>query len=262
MSPWALVAWGTLTAAVPEVFTLPGFRLHVEVSEDIDADRLEALAHSGVVLWLETRSNLLKRSTAERLGRFEAAYVEVRPPWTTGVRQQFLGQVHPWVGEEGLDVAAYRRWAPIGTALEIAGVLTDQRLGRALAVRPILVRWRPEGVPTAEEWARAARLPGLEVHPQVKLPECQRPLRRAARIRLRLPAVDAEGSGVGCGFALRLEISPALSEAGLKALLVAHPDAELWTSVVSDADAAAVRTLLGLLTAAVPAPGQLPARPR
>jgi hypothetical protein len=262
VSYWALAAW-VLTAAVPEPLVLPGFRLHVEASEAIDPDRLEPLARRGVVLWLTTRSNQLKLSTAERLGRFEAAYVEVHPPWTAAVRQQFLGHVHPWVQEEGLDVPAYRRWAPLGTALELAGVLSEERLARTLAMHPLQVRWQPDGVPTAEEWARALRLSGLEVHPQAKLPDCERPMKRAARIRLRVPAVDAGSSGAGCGFALRLEVSPALSEAELKALLVAQPDAELWTRVGSDGDAAAVRTLLELLVAAVPpTPGPSPARSR
>jgi hypothetical protein len=263
VSLWALAAWGVLATAVPEPLALPGFRLHLEASEDIDPDRLEALAQGGVVLWLTTRSNQLKRSTEERLGRFEAAHVEVRPPWTAAVRQQFVGRVHPWVQEEGLDVAAYRRWAPLGTALELAGVLSEEKLTRALALHPLLVRWRPEGVPTTDEWARAVRLPGLEVHPQTKLPDCGRPMKRAARIRLRVPAVDAGNSGAGCGFALRLEVPPALSEGELKALLVAQPGAELWTSVRSDGDAAAVRRLLELLTAAVPLPaGGSPARSR
>jgi hypothetical protein len=252
VSPQALAVWLALAAAAPEPLALPGFRLHLEVSEDVDPDLLGALANPGVVLWLNTRSNVLRRSTAERLARFDAVFVQVRPPFASGVRQQFTGRVHPRVDEDGLDVAAYRRWAPAGTAVDVAGELTEERLRRVLAPRPLAVRWRPEAAPTAEEWARAARLPGLEVHPSGPLPPCERPLKRAERMRLRVPAGDVDGAAPGCGFALRLEVLPSLSEAELGALLVAHPGAELWVRVASDADAAAAGALVRVLTAASP----------
>jgi hypothetical protein len=249
---WAALVLGAVLVAAPDELALPGFRLHVQVHEDVDADRLAGLARPGVVLWLLTSSNLLRRSTAERLGRCDAAYVQVRPPWTSGVRAQFTGRVHPWVSEEELDVAAYRRWAPAGTEIELTGALTEERMGRVLALHPLGVRWRPDGVPTPEEWARAAKLPGVELHPAVLLPPCERRLKRAERIRLRLPAGDAEASAAGCGFALRLEVSPTLGPPDVQALLVAHPGAELWVEVKSDADAAGVQALARLLAASVP----------
>lgn len=258
MSAGLLAAWLALSAASPEPLALPGFRLHVEVSEDIEPDRLDALAHPGVVLWLNTRSNALRRSTSERLGRFDAAFVQVRPPFAPGLRQEFTGRVHPRVDEDGLDVAAYRRWAPAGTAVDAAGELTEQRLNRVLALRPLAVRWRPEGVPTAEEWARASRLPGLEIHPAVALPGCERPFRRAERMRLRVPAVEADETAPNCGLALRLEISPGSSEAELGALFAAHPGAELWVRLTSDAEAAAAASLVRLLGAASPPAPHVP----
>lgn len=252
MSRAALAAWALLLASAPEQLALPGFRLHVQVHEDLDADRLGALARRGVVLWLLTSSNLLRRSTAERLGRSDAAHVQVRPPWTSGARAQFTGRVHPWVSEEGLDVAAYRRWAPAGTVVELTGELTEERLTRLLALHPLGVRWRPDGAPTPEEWARAARLPGLEVHPAVALPPCEKRLKRAERIRLRVPAAEADASAAGCGFALRLEVPPTLSAPEVQTLLVAHPGAELWVEARDDADAAGVRALIAVLGASVP----------
>jgi len=248
----ALAACTLLLAAGPEQLALPGFRLHVQAHEDLDVDQLGALARPGVVLWLETRTNLLRRSLAERIGRFESAYVQVRPPWTSAARAQFTPRVHPWVSEEGLDVAAYRRWAPAGTEVELTGELSEERLGWVLALHALGVRWRPAGAPTAEEWSRAARLPGLEVHPSGLLPPCERPVRRAERIRLRIPVADAESSAPGCGFALRLEVPPSVGAGEVRALLVAHPGAELWVEVHDEADASAAGALVGLLTGSTP----------
>jgi hypothetical protein len=250
----AVVAVLALAGAAPEQLTLPGFRLHLQLSEDIEPDRLEALARPGVVLWLETASNLLKRSVSERVGRAEAAYVQVRPPPGAVLRQQFTGRVHPWVALEGLDVAAYRRWAPAGTAVDWLGVLTEERLGSLRALRPQVVRWHPEAPPAPEEWARAARLPGLEVSPQASLPPCEHPLKGAARARLRVSITDAETSATGCGFALRLEVPVGISEAQLRELLVQFPGAELSARVGTEADALAAASLVGRLTAAVPSP--------
>ena len=254
MRPRAALAWLLLVAPGPEPLLLPGFRLHLEVSEDIEPDRLEALAQPGVVLWLRTTSNLVKRSAAERLGRAEASYVEVRPPFAHGVREQFGARVHPWVSLEGLDSAAYRRWAPVGTALELSGSLSEERAKDAVAIHPQAVRWRPETSPTSEEWSRAAGLGGLEVHPSTVLPDCQHPLKGAQRTRLRVSVQEAESSASGCGFALRLEVPPSISQEELRAVLARFPGAELWAHVGNEAEAVAAAALVATLTEALPAP--------
>jgi hypothetical protein len=257
VSAWAVAAWLVLSGASPEPLQLPGFRLHLALSEALEPDRLEVLARPGVVLWLTTGSNLLKRSVAERLGRADASYVQVRPPFPeSGLQQQFTARVHPWVELLGLDVRSYRRWAPGGTAVELVGSLTEERLGQLTALRASTVHWRPDESPTPEEWARTAHLSGLEVRPASALPGCVRALKGAERIRLRVPAALGDSSAGGCGFALRLEIPPSISETELRELLVKFPGAELWTQVESDADAAAAARLLGWLTAAAP-----PSRP-
>ena len=71
-------------------------------------------------------------------------------------------------------------------------------------------------------------------------------------MRLRVPAGEADASAAGCGFALRLEVSPATSEVELRTLLVQSPGAELWARVGSDADAARAAALVSLLAAAAP----------
>jgi hypothetical protein len=250
--PWAALTWLALAVAGPEPLRLPGFRLHLQLTEDIEPDRLETLALPGVVLWVETRSNLLKRSVAERLGRTDASYVQFRPPPGEGVRQQFIGRVQPWVALEGLDVTAYRRWAPGGTAVEVVGALTEERLARLRALHPLAVRWRPAAAPVPEEWARAQRLAGLEVHLEAPLAGCERPWKGAERIRLRVPAAQVDSSAPGCGFALRLEVPPSISESEVQRLLVESPGAELWARVGNEADAGAAASLVRLLAASVP----------
>jgi len=250
------VSWLLLAAPGPESLLLPGFRLHLEASEDVEADRLELLARPGVVLWLQTTSNLVKRSVAERLGRAEASYVQVRPPLGAAVRDQFGLRVHAWVALEGLDTSAFARWAPAGTAVDVVGALSAERAQAAQSLRPQVVRWQPDGEPTPEEWGRAAGLSGVEVHPAALLAACPRPLKGAGRIRLRVPVQQAESSAPGCGFALRLEVPVSISEGEVKEVLVRFPGAELWAHVGSDADAAAAATLVGVLSAAAP-----PARP-
>lgn len=254
MSLWPVAVWLALAAAGPEPLALPGFRLHLELSENIEPDRLESLARPGVVLWLETTSNLLKRSLAERLGRADASYVEVRPPFgSVNAWQQFTGHTHPWVALAGFDVATYRRWAPAGSAAELVGSLTEERLTQLRGLRAQAVRWQPLESPTPEEWARTLHVPGLEVRPPAALPPCERPLKGAARIRLRVPWADAEASGAGCGFALRLEIPLSSTEAELRELLVKWPGAELWARISSEADGALAGGLVKILAQASPA---------
>ncbi len=260
MRVWAAVASLLVLASAPEPLTLPGFRLHLDISDDIVPDRLEALCRPGVVLWLKTSSNRLKRSLAERVERAEAAYLQVHPPMEDGLREQFGPRVHPSVSLEGLDVGAYRRWAPLGTAVEFEGTLTEERARNVLAIRPQAVHWHPDGPPSHEEWERAKALPGLEVRPGTPLPACLRPLTGAHHIRLSVPAAQADSSAAGCGFALRLEVPVAISSAELRTLLVQYPGAELRAQVANDGDAAAAAALVGLLTEAVPTARAAPAQ--
>jgi hypothetical protein len=253
VTAWLLLGWLAVSASGPEELHLPGFRLHLQLTDEVESDRLEALARPDVVLWLETRTNLMKRSVAERLSRAGASYVQTRMPLMDGVRQQFVGVVHPWVALEGLDVDAYRRWAPGGTAVEVSGTLSEQRLRSLQSLHALSVRWEPAGTPTAEEWARASHVAGLEVHPSEALPACDKPLKGAARIRLRLSPQQAETSALGCGFALRLEVPVTIDAAELRVALARFPGADLWARVGGDAEAAAAGALVGRLRSATPA---------
>ena len=63
MNGLAVGVWLALAAAGPEPLQLPGFRLHLVLSEELEPDRLEALARPGVVLWLMTRSSQLAKDS-------------------------------------------------------------------------------------------------------------------------------------------------------------------------------------------------------
>ena len=68
---------------------------------------LRALAGSGTVIWLRTRSNMLRDSTVEALALFPEAYVQLRPP----VKEEQVRQlrraprVGAWLDAQALDGA-------------------------------------------------------------------------------------------------------------------------------------------------------------
>ena len=72
---------------------MPGFRVHVVASDALDPDRLRALARPEVVLWVRTRTNGLRHSTAETLQLAGSAFVQVRPPLGAPSLAPFVGRV-------------------------------------------------------------------------------------------------------------------------------------------------------------------------
>src|SRR6266700_7350782 len=79
---WAGEPQRPLPPNAPTALAPQGTRVHVKASEDLDPDRLRALARPGVTVWLSTRSNLLKVSTMENLNRFDGAFIQLRAPVT------------------------------------------------------------------------------------------------------------------------------------------------------------------------------------
>ena len=250
-----------LLAAAPTGWALPGYRVHLTASEDLEADRLRALARPEVVLWVTTRSNLLRASTAETVQQAGAAFVQMRPPLRSQDLPPLRGRVGPWVAEAGLDVARTRRWSPGRLAVEVVGPLDAVVLDRVKALRPVAVRWRPAGWPEAAEWSRAGRLSGLEVVlPDVPVPGCEG-VPKQHRLRLRVPLARVETAP--CSLPLRVELPADVEAARVVELLVARPDAELALAVGEDTAAAdRVRRLLDALTATTPgAVAHVPVRP-
>ncbi len=248
------VALAVVLAAGPADWVLPGFRMHVVASEELEADRLRALARPEVVLWLRTRSNGLRRSTAETLRLAGSAFVRVRPPLGAPALAPFVGRVGPWVEERGVDVARVRRWSPGRLAVDVEGPFTEDLAARLRILRPVAVQWSRGGWPTREEWTRARAFSGVELSGIGGAPaECSTVPRRA-RVRIRVPLASVVADGV-CGLPLRVEVPAGVDAGEVHGMLLLHPDAELMVDVGDEpAQAEAARRLIDELASATPQP--------
>ncbi len=245
---------GLLLAAGPAEWALPGFRVHVVASEALDADRLRALARPEVVLWVRTRSNGLRRSTAETLQLAGSAFVEVRPPLGAPALAAFVGRVGPWIAERGVDVARVRRWSPGQLAVDVEGPFSEELAARVRVMRPVAVRWSRGGWPEREEWMRARGFSGVELSGLGAAPiDCGVvPERMRVRVRVALTSVPAEGI---CGLPLRVEVPAGVDAGDVHRLLLVHPDADLVVDVGEEiAQADAARRWIDQLASATPHP--------
>jgi hypothetical protein len=255
------VTWLLLALAVtagPAERALPGFRLHVLASDALDADRLRALARPEVVLWVRTRTNGLRHSTAETLQLAGSAFVQVRPPLGAPSLAPFVGRVGPWIDERGIDVARVRRWSPRRLAVDVEGPFSEELAGRLRILRPVVVRWNRGGWPEREEWTRARAFSGVELAGVGAAPvDCGVvPARTQARVRVPLGSVTADGV---CGLPLRVEVPAGVEAAELHTLLLVHPGADLLVDVGEEiAKADAVRRWIDQLASATP---RVPATP-
>jgi hypothetical protein len=247
------VSWLTLVlvlAAGPGEWALPGLRVHVVASEELDPDRLRSLARPEVVLWLRTRTNGVRRSTGETLQLAGSAFVQVRPPLGAPSLGPFVGRVGPWVAERGLDVARARRWSPGRLAVDVEGPFTEEIESRLRVLRPVAVRWSRGEWPAREEWARARSFSGVELSAAGGGVDCSVvPSRTHVRVRLTL----ARSSDEACGLPVRIELAPDAAIEEVHRALIAHPDPDLLVEVGDDAGrAVAVARLLEALEAATP----------
>jgi hypothetical protein len=249
------VSWIALALALgagPAEWALPGVHLQVQASEELDPDRLRALARPEVVLWVRTRSNGLRRSTAETLRLAGSAFVQVRPPLGAPALAPFVGRVGPWVEERRLDVARVHRWSPGRLAIDVEGPFTEELAGRLRTLRPIAVRWARGGWPEREEWVRAKAFPGLVVTDAGPGPwECALVPSRT-RVRVRVPLASMPADGV-CGLPLRIEVPAMVDAADVQRVLLLHPSADVEVEVGDDVGRAdAVRRLVERLASATP----------
>ena len=150
----------------PSELALPGYRLHLVVDESVDADTLSALAGSGTVLWLRTRSNMLKNSTVEALARFPEAYVQLRPP----LKEEQVRQLHrapragAWLDAQALTGAGLHRLGPRRIAVELRGALDAELARRITGLRASRITWLPGATEvTLETWGLFAQLPGSKL---------------------------------------------------------------------------------------------------
>jgi hypothetical protein len=244
------VALAVVLTAGPTDWALPGLRVHVEAFEELDPDRLRALARPEVVLWLRTRSNGLRRSTAETLGLAGAAFVQVRPPLGAPALAPFGGRVGPWVEERGVDVARVRRWSPGRLAVDVEGPFTEELAARLRVLRPVAVRWARGGWPAREEWARVRLFGGVELSSTGEVVDCAVvPPKTRLRVRVDRPRTSDEV----CGLPVRVQLPAEASPADAQQALLGHADADLGVEVGDDAvRAARVARLLDALEATTP----------
>ncbi|MCP3142093.1 hypothetical protein [Pyxidicoccus xibeiensis] len=152
----------------PDTLALPGYRLHLVVDESVDADTLRALAGSGTVLWLRTRSNMLRDSTVEAVARFPEAYVQLRPPLLEAQAGQLrrAPRAGAWLDSRTLGTggAWHHRLGPRKVAVDVHGRLDAETARRVAALRPSRVTWLPEAAEaTLAGWGELVQLPGAKV---------------------------------------------------------------------------------------------------
>ena len=245
---WAALA--LVLAVGPADWPLPGVRVHVEASEELDPDRLRALARPDVVLWLRTRTNGLRRSTAETVRLAGSSFVQVRPPLGAPELAPFVGRVGPWVEERGLDVARVRRWSPGRLAVDVEGPFTAELASRLRVLRPVAIRWRRGGWPEREEWSRVQRFSGVELSGPGDAADCSVvPPKTRVRMRLARPRSSDEV----CGLPVRIALAADAPLTEVQQALLGHADADLLVEVGEDAGrAVSVGRLLDGLEAATP----------
>ncbi len=218
-------------APAPTDLVLPGYRLHVVVDESVAADDLKALAGSGTVLWLRTRSNTLRDSTLEALALFPEAYVQLRTPLKEEHIRQLrkVPRVGAWLEAQTLKGPGLHWLGPRRSAVEIRGALDAELTRRLGALRPSWISWAPGASDVSlEAWGTFAQLPGrklLSMTNPVGSLCAEFPWRGAlATVSLRVE----EGTGANaCGLGRRIVMKGFPEDSALVALLGRDPSAEL-----------------------------------
>jgi hypothetical protein len=256
------LAWCAFLSAeprdvAPQALAFPSWRVHAFVVEDVDPDALASLARPGVVLWLKTRSNMLRASQVARLGRFSESYVQLHSPILEGqVRQlEAAPRAGVWLDEAALADRGLFRLGARRRAVSIDGELTAERLAALVQARPARVLWRPTQAPRLDEWARFAQAPGVRVlvwAGPLDAADGGCPLARppegltlwADSPRLGAPARLA----AACGLALWVQVPPQVGDAWLQALFAANPKTELQVDVPDEGRVRSARALLEQLS--------------
>jgi hypothetical protein len=222
-------------APAPPQLVLSGYRLHLIADESMPAEELRTLAGSGTVLWLRTRSNMLRESTVEALALFPEVYVQLRPPLKEEHVRQFrkVPRVGAWLDARTLVGPGLHRLGSRRIAVELRGALDAELARRLGGLRPSRVHWSPGTWEVSlEAWGLFAQLPGgklLSLGGPLGASCPELPLRGAlATVALR----REEGTGeASCGLGQRIVMKGFPEEAALVALLGRAPDTELELEV-------------------------------
>lgn len=233
----ALSAWAQDQRPItggPEPIIGAAVRVHVFASDELEPDVLRALARPNVVLWLSTRSNVVRESSIDTLARFQSAFVQVRPPVDPS-HVRALARVPKaglWLelSSSAPSIDRVRGARPV--ALEIKGPLGDDEARAVQQLRPVFTRWVPPAELDLLTWSRFRSLPGRKVvvvAPGALLPrDCS--LRPAAEpaAELHVATVLAAGAPVfPCGAGTRVELGLETEPWLLKSLIVRDPSVEL-----------------------------------
>ncbi len=243
------------TAAGPEALALPGYRIHLIVSEDLDPDRLRGLARSGVVLWLKTRSNALRESTVENLARFSDAYVQLRPPLSEhgALQLRRAPSTGIWLSDLDLGGAGLHRVGPRRLAVQISGALTEDRAAKVKASRAAHAIWDPPTDVDLLSWSRFEQLPGRRLVKLVGAVGCAGTSARWVDATSLKPTPEPWQRP--CGPGARVRVRADVSDELLRWLYRSDPSIELEVEIGSDERAAReARSLLDRLGGKARAP--------
>lgn len=243
---------GPLPRGAPTELISRSLKVHLVVDEELDPDRLRALARPGVSVWVHTRSNTLRDSLLENLARFDEAWVALRPPLLPVDSAPFsrVPRLGAWLGLDALDLVG-----ALPGARRVAVQLGEAPLDEATALRvararPAHVSWAPRAPVDLLQWGLFLQVPGRKV--LVATPAVLLALRCAGR-SAREPAVElhvaqllaASSEVFPCGRGARVIVEPQVERWLVQSLTVRDPSVELTLELGADADrASATRTLL------------------
>jgi hypothetical protein len=235
-------------AGAPRDLALPGYKVHLIVSEDLNPDALRGLARPNTVLWMQTRSNMLRVSSVENLARFPEAYVFIRPPVLDLHAQQLkrAPAAGLWVREQDLATPGLYRFGGRPLAIDVEGELSEERASNVTRAKPRRITWSPSTLDMMS-WSRFAQLPGAKliqaaeegaVVAALNACRCTKGLKRIA---LRLDGrtwKTGERTLPPDGIGARVRISSAPSDRLLSWIFAKNPTVELELEIGTNEDAA------------------------
>jgi hypothetical protein len=201
------------------------------VDESVAADNLRALAGSGTVLWLRTRSNTLRDSTLEALALFPEAYVQLRTPVTEEHIRQLRNapRVGAWLEAQTLTGLGLHWLGPRRSAVELRGAIDAEITRRVRALRPSWILWTPGASDVSlEAWGAFAQLPGRKLLSLAAPmgPLCPKLPWRGALATVSLRVEEGTVTET-CGLGRRVLMKGFPEDTALVALLSRDPSAEL-----------------------------------
>jgi hypothetical protein len=236
----------------PDALVTSFLRVHVVASEDLEPDQLRALARPQVTLWLETRSNTLRESTVEQLGRFDDAWVRVRAPLSKTDARVFarVPKAGLWLTPTDLDGVVGRAPGVRRLAVDVKGPLDAALAGQLWAARPSVLRWEPGGPVDLLAWSLFVQLPGRKVFApaptELLATRCTERSASLPALELHVATLLAMSAEVfPCGLGTRVVVNGEVEPWLLQSLVVRDPALELVLWVADDAArASSARKLL------------------